>query len=57
MGWLVVKRCSQEIQSNKLLKGDGWFSKGGSSGDGEGFTLMAMQNVLLDMKEKVDFML
>lgn len=46
-----------DLQSFHIPKDGGWFSKGGLTGDMEGFSLLAMQGVLLDMKEKVESML
>lgn len=45
------------LQSFHVLKGDDVSPKGGSLGVGEELSPMAMQRVLLDMKENVDFML
>lgn len=45
------------LHLNHALKGDSWISKGGSSGVGEGFSLMAMQSTLLGKKEQIELML
>lgn len=34
-----------------------WLSKGGSSGANDGNSLMAIQNVLLDLRDEVDYMI